>query len=221
MFGLLGGLLGGAMRGRMGHGGGILGGLRKSGGGGGGEHMSGYAARAPQSEPFEPEPQEQSGQQHAERQQEAPPQQPPEQSPVTKMAPTLQSGASVAQQRQESRSPISGLLGDTKPAAPPRQAEQDVPPAPPSISNKTNSLSPVAPQQEEQLGFIPRMHQTDVLHNRLFDSGSERVKMEYQEGMPAREVDTSDSEWTPPMGLSYRQPTTVAGSVPAPRYRST
>jgi hypothetical protein len=223
MFGLLGGLLGGAMRGGMGHGGGgLLSGLKNhgSGGGGGGSGMPTYAGRASQSESFEPEPQEPSGQTHADRQQEAPPQQPPERAPITQIAPAVEGNESAAMRFQQKISPVSGLLGDTKPSAPPPKAEQDRPPQPESVVNRTNTQSPVAPQPEEKLGFIPHLQQTDGLHNRLFDAVSNRPEIPFQEGLPAKEIDTSDSEWTPPMGLSYRQPTTVGGSVPPPRYRS-
>ena len=183
--------------------------------------MPTYAARAPQSEPFEGEPQEQSGQTHGEPAQEAAPQQQPEQSFVSREAPAIAQNRTASQQAAARNTPLSGLLADAPTAQAPRQQESGVPAPPPNVSNHTASLSPVSHQPEEQFGYVPTPRLTDTLRNQLMSSGSEREKFEFQEGMPAKEIETSDSEWTPPMGLSYRQPTTVAGSLPGMRYRHT
>lgn len=202
MFGLLGGLLGGAMR---------------RGGGGGGSSMPTYAARAPQSIPDTPEPPEPSGQTKAPEPQQQAPAQPPEQPMVQTAAPEIAKGQPIQQQQQQS--PVSGLLDEAKPSAAPKPTDTDSPPEAPSIVNRTDTATPVARPQEDQLGQVPRLEKPDLITNQLFDSGTNRQRMEFQSGMPDKTFDTSGSEWTPPMGLQYQQPTTVAGSVPARRYR--
>lgn len=223
MLGLLGGLLGGAMRGGLARGGlargGVLGGLmQRRNSGGGGSQMPTYSGQASKSAPDTPEPQEPSGQTKAETQTQAPPQQPPQTSMVQEAAPEIAKAQPV--QQQQAKSPITGLLDEAKPAPEPPPPSTDKPPEAPSVVNRTETDTPVAKPVTEQFGQTPQMEKTDLLANRLFDSGTNRQRAEFQEGMPAKHLDTSDSEWTPPMGLSYQQPTTVAGSVPARRYRA-
>ena len=209
------------MRGGMARGG-ALGGLlgKRGSGGGGGSQMPTYAAQASKSVPDTPEPQEPSGQTKPETQQAQPPQQPIEQTMAQEAAPEIAKGQPATQQQQQTQSPIKGLLDEAKPAAEPPEAGTDRPPEPPSIVNRTDTATPVANPVSGLMGQTPQLEQTDTLANRIFDSGTNRQRAEFQEGMPAKHLDTSDSEWTPPMGLSYQQPTTVAGSVPARRYRA-
>ena len=196
---LLGGLLGGAMK----------------RGGGGGSSMPTYAARAPQAAPMAPEPQEPSGQTRAPKPQQAPEQQPAEQ-PMAQQASQEVAKGQPAQQQQQPQTPLSGLMDEAKPAAAPQQTET---PEPPSFVNKTPTATPVAKQQDEVLGQVPQVQKTDMITNQLLDSGTNRQRMEFQSGMPDKHFDTSGSDWTPPLGLSYQQPTTVAGSIPARKYR--
>ncbi len=209
MLGLLGGLLGG----------GLMGGMmrRGGGGGGGGSSMPTYAARAPQSAPDAPEPQEPSGQTKAQDPQQQAPQQPPEQAMSQTAATEVAKGQPVQQQQQ--KSPVAGLLDDAPTSKPPPEPGDDRPPEAPMVANRTETPNPVARQQDEQMGQVPRLETPSLLGNQLLDSGTNRQRFEYQEGMPAKQLDTSGSDWTPPMGLSYQQPTTVAGSVPARKYR--
>lgn len=217
MFGLLGGLLGGALRGGMSRGGALGGLLGRRQSGGGGSSMPGYAAQAPKSAPDAPEPQEPSGQTKAPQQQEAPQQQPQQQAMVQDAAQQI---AEAQPRQQQPSNPVSGLLDEAKPTTEPREAGPDRPPEPPSFVNRTETATPVSRPESEQFGQTPMLERTDTIANQLLDSGTNRQRMEFQEGMPARHFDTSDSEWTPPMGLSYQQPTTVAGSLPARRYRT-
>jgi hypothetical protein len=196
---LLGGLLGGGMR----------------RGGGGGSSMPTYSARAPQAAPMAPEPQEPSGQTRAPRQQEAPAQQPPEQ-PMVQQASQEVAKAQPVQQQQQPKSPLSGLMDEAKPQPSP---PQEGTPEPPSIVNRTPTMTPVAKQQDETLGQVPQLSKPEGLANQLLDSGTNRQRMEFQSGMPDKHFDTGGSDWTPPLGLSYQQPTTVAGSIPPRRYR--
>lgn len=193
----------------------MRGGLMGRRGGGGGSQMPTYAGRAPQAEPMAPEPQEPSGQTKAPQQQEAPPQQPAEQPMVQQATQEVAKG----QPEQQQKSPISGLLDEAKPMPAPQQPDTDKPPEPPAFANRTETATPVAKPADETLGQIPQIQKPDLITNQLFDSGTNRQRAEFQEGMPAKHFDTSDSDWTPPMGLSYQQPTTVAGSVPARKYR--
>lgn len=219
MFGLLGGLLGGAIRGGIGRGGGggVLGGLmNRRSQGGGGSSMPGYAAQSSKAAPQEAEQQEQAGQTKPETQQSAPPQQPPQQAMVQQATQEVAQG----QPAQQPKSPVTGLLDEAKPAAEPPKPDTDKPPEPPSVVNRTETQTPIARPVGEQMGQTPQIEKTDLLANRLFDSGTNRQPMEFQEGLPAKHMDTSGSEWTPPIGLSYQQSTTVAGSVPTRRYRA-
>ena len=218
MFGLLGGLLGGAMRGGMARGGALGGLMNRRSSGGGQSQMPTYAAQASKSAPDAPEPQEPSGQTKPDTQQAQPPQQPVQQTMVQEAAPEIAKGQPAMQ--QQAQSPIKGLLDEANPAAEPPKPDTDRPPEPPSIVNRTDTATPVANPVSGVLGQTPQLEQTYTLANRIFDSCGNRQRMEFQEGMPAKHLDTSDSEWTPPMGLSYQQPTTVAGSVPARRYRT-
>ena len=206
--GLLGGLLGG---------GGLLGKLG-GGGGGGGSHIPTYSGHAPQGAHSIPEPQESSGPQHSARPQEQPAQEPPEHPMVQHESQQIAAGNPRGMQ-QNQRSPIHGLLDQPSPQPEPAQASQDQIQRPPNVENHGLAMSPVAPQQEQQTGFIPHTLQTDSLPNRLFDAGSNREIFEFQAGMEPKQVDAS-SQSTPPMGFQYSQPTTVSGSVGSPRYRS-
>lgn len=216
MFGLLGGLLGGALRGglaRGGLGGGALRGLIGRRQSQGGSSMPTYGGRAPQAVE---QPQAESSAppppSEAPRQQESPPQQPNEQPMVQEAGAELQAA--------QAKSPVHGLLDDTKPAAPPPPADTDRPPQPPSIVNRTQTSSPVAPQQSETLGFIPQVEKTDTLPNALFEAANHRTDTPFQSGLPDKTFDTSGSDWTPSLGMQYQQSTTVAGSAPGRRYRS-
>jgi hypothetical protein len=203
MLGLLGGLLGG----------GLLGG-KKGGGGGGG--IKGYSPRAPQSPPMTPAPQEQPRQTKGEVQTAEPEKQPAQESMVDNAAQPIEQAAPEPVKNQGA---LDGLLGDTKAAPTPQTPRQDEQLKPPSVVNLTGDKTPVAKMQDQQFGATPTTEKTDILSNRLFDAGGNKQPFEYQEGLPARQLQT-DSEWTPAMGLQYQQPTTVAGSVPARRYRS-
>ena len=201
MLGLLGGLLGGGM-------------LRR--GGGGGSSMPTYSARAPQSTPMAPEPQEASGQTRAQKPQESPAQQPAEQPMVQQAAQEVSKGQPAPQQQQQTQTPLAGLMDEAKPQA--AQPKTDKP-EPPQFVNKTPTPTPVAKQQDEMLGQVPQLQKPEMIANQLLDSGTNRQRMEFQSGMPDKHFDTGGSDWTPPIGLSYQQPTTVAGSVPARKYR--
>lgn len=194
--------------------GGLMGGAMRRGGGGGGSSMPTYSARAPQAAPMAPEPQEGSGQTRAQKPQQAPDQQPPEQPMVQQAAKEVATAQPAPQ--QQPKSPISGLMDDPKPQAQQPQTDQ---PEPPSFVNKTPTPNPVARQQDETLGQIPQLNKPEGIANQLLDSGTNRQRMEFQSGMPDKHFDTGGSDWTPPLGLSYQQPTTVAGSVPARKYR--
>lgn len=139
---------------------------------------------------------------------------------VQEAAQDIQQGAqSQMQQTSEQRSPIRGLLDEAKPSAEPPKPDTDRPPEPPSVVNRTDTLSPVAPQQSEMAGSTPKLQQTDTIENRLFDSASNKQVFQFQEGMPDESVDIN-SDWAPSLGLSYQQSTTVGNSSPGRRYRS-
>ena len=219
--GILGGVLGGGLKrglggGRRG-GGGLLGGLlgNDSGGGKQGSGMKTYNAQAPKSPDDTPEAQEQPQQTKAEVQQAAPEQQPRQEAMVQDTTKDVQQ-AQPKMQKQETA--LTGLLDEAKPTATPAEPTKDNPPEPMQIVNRTEEKTPVAPQQDGQVGETPSLERTDLLSNRLFDAGTNRQPFEFQEGMPAKQYET-DSEWTPAMGMQYKQPTTVAGSIPARRYR--
>jgi hypothetical protein len=210
MFGL--GILGGLMGG-----GGLLGHLG-GGGGGGQSHIPTYSGQASHAEHSIPEPQESSGPTHSARPQEAPTQEAPEHPMVSHESQQIAAGNPRGMQ-QNRMSPIHGLLDQPSPQPTPEQATEDQIQRPPNVENHGFALSPVAPQQEQQTGFIPHALQTDSLPNRLFDAGSNREVFEFQPGMQPKEVDLG-SQSTPPMGYQYSQPTTVSGSAGSPRYRS-
>lgn len=195
---------------------GLLGG---GGGGSGAPEIKGYSARAPQTSRQAPEPQEQQQQTAPEQQQAAPEEQPRMESPAQD-APVQLATKQPDLQQEAPKSPLSDLLPETKPQAEPdvsRQAGEvgEIP----DIVNRTDSKSPVAPILEQQFGEVPRTLLTDLLPNRLFDAGTNKQPHQWQEGMPAKHFQT-DSEKEPPMGLQYQQTSTVAGSVPARKYRA-
>lgn len=203
---------------------GVLAGLAsmamKGGPGGGGQpDMKGYSARAPQTSRQAPEPQEQQQQTAPEQQQAAPEEQPRMESPAQD-APVQLATKQPNLQQEAPKSPLSDLLPETKPQAEPDVSSQagevgEIP----DIVNRTDSKSPVAPILEQQFGEVPRTLLTDLLPNRLFDAGTNKQPHQWQEGMPAKHFQT-DSEKEPPMGLQYQQTSTVAGSVPARKYRA-
>lgn len=188
-------------------------------GGSGAPEIKGYSARAPQTSRQAPEPQEQQQQTAPEQQQAAPEEQPRMDSPAQD-APVQLATKQPNLQQEAPKSPLSDLLPETKPQAEPdvsRQAGEvgEIP----DIVNRTDSKSPVAPILEQQFGEVPRTLLTDLLPNRLFDAGTNKQPHMWQEGMPAKHFQT-DSEKEPPMGLQYQQTSTVAGSVPARKYRA-
>jgi hypothetical protein len=222
MFGLLAGLLGGAARGGMMRGGMMRGGLMKGLGGRGSSGQGlgkSYGGKAPQVVQEAPQPEEQGESPQPPRTQEAPPQQPPER-PLAGLADNEVAQGQPKQVNQvQQQSPVKGLLDETKPSAEPPPAAADRPPQPPSIENRTETASPVAPQQDQVLGSIPQLNQTDTLSNRLFDSANNRQVTPFQEGMPDQNVDTSSAS-QPSLGMQFMQSTTVAGSAPGRRYRT-
>lgn len=225
MFGLLGGLVGGGLRGGFGGGGrlpigqgGILQGLmqRKSGGG---SQMPGYSAQSSKAAPQDAPQQEASGQQKPPQQQEAAPEQPPQQAMSQEAPKQLAEAQPQQQQQQEAKSPIKGLLDEAKPTSEPREAGPDRPPEPPQFVNRTETQTPISRQEGEKFGQAPMLERTDTLANQLLDSGSNRQRAEFQEGLPAKTLDVSGGSEAP-LGLQYQQSTTVASSVPARRYRT-
>lgn len=202
---LLGGLAAAAMKGAPGS--------------GGQPDMKGYSARAPQTAQQAPEPQEQAQQTAPEQQQAAPEEQPRMENPTEDTSQQLATKQPELQQ-EAPKTALSNLLDTPKP-----QAEPDVPRQSgevaevPDIVNRTDTKSPVAPILEQQFGEVPRTLLTDLLPNRLFDAGTNKQPHQWQEGMPAKHFQT-DSEKEPPMGLQYQQTSTVAGSIPARKYRA-
>ena len=193
MFGLLGGLLGG----------GLLGG---KGGGGGGSSMPKYAARAPQSITPPPAPEAEA----------APAAPTPTPEPVAQPAEQALSQIAPAQVSKGQPSPVSGLLDTAPPVASPSKMP-DAPPIPEQVANRSSTPAPTAPQAEDSFGAIPMLRKTDLLKNQLMDSDNTRIQMPFQSGMPDKHFDTSGSDWTPPMGLSYRQSSTI-DQMPGRKY---
>jgi hypothetical protein len=221
MLGLLGGLLGGAARGRAfgGGGGGILRNLSSRRSGGGGSSMPSYSARPSQAPAEEPEQPESAPPPPAPEPQPTPSQQPPPAPAAQQVSGEVEKAQSVAQ-AQANKTPLSGLMEPAPTAPAPKQTADSPVPPPPSVVNRTETMSPVASQPSSSVGFVQQPKPTEILRDQLADSKSYRPSIQFQEGLPAREVDTSGSDWTPPIGLQYRQSTTVAGSVPTRSYRS-
>lgn len=187
MFGLLGGLLGG----------GLLGGM---GGGKGGSSMPKYAARAPQS--VAPPPAPEAGAPPAAATPAAEPAPQPAEKALSQIAPEQVS------QGQPKSNPVSGLLDAPDPVASPPQI-RDEPAMPEQVANRSETSAPTAPQAEDAFGAIPMLRKTDLLKNQLLDAKDTRIQMPFQSGMPDKHFDTSGSDWTPPMGLSYQQSSTI------------
>ena len=188
----------------FGIGGGLLGGLM--GGGGKSSSMPKYAARAPQSITPPPAPEAEA----------APAAPTPTPEPVAQPAEQALSQIAPAQVSKGQPSPVSGLLDTAPPVASPPKMP-DAPPMPEQVANRSPTSAPTAPQAEDSFGSIPMLHKTDLLKNQLMDSDNTRIQMPFQSGMPDKHFDTSGSDWTPPMGLSYRQSSTI-DQMPGRKY---
>jgi hypothetical protein len=221
MFGLLGGLLGGAMRGGMMRprgGGGALGGLLGNRGGksGGGGMQRSQAPEPSKDAPMQAEPQEQSGQTKPQEQQPQAPQQPPTQAPVEMQSSQIE--LPKTQQQATQKSPLSGLADDPAAAPTPAKRAGEPVPEPAQIVNKTATPTPTARPMDEQLGAVPVMQAQDGVQNQLMDSGSNRQLFEFQEGNPSRQPNLPNQSYSADQGFRFVGPTTV--ELPSRQYRS-
>jgi len=209
--GLLGGLLGGAM------GGGMLGGMMRGRGGGGGQSQApSNTPQASKSVADPVQPQAPAQEQTAPEVQNPEPVQEPAQPKVTE---GLLSDVEQPKQveKAEQANVTDGLLDPVDPIADPKPTQKGEEIKAPDVVNKTDTDTPVAQQQSEMLGKTPMLEKTDLLQNRIFDAGTNEQNFQFQEGMPARQVDTGDAE-NPTMGYQYKQGSTVAGGLPRQRY---
>lgn len=223
MFGILGGLLGGGLRGAMMRpraGGGVLGGLlsNRQRGGGMGMQPRQQAPAESKDAPMAPEPQEQSGQTKPQEQQAAPQQQPAVQAPVEQQS--AQIDMPQMQDQAAKQSPLKGLADDV-PATPSPTKRADEPiPEPAQIVNRTATPTATARPADEQLGQTPTLLAQDGVQNQLMDSGSNRQVFEFQEGNPSRQPQLGKQAYTADQGYRYTGPTTIAGAIPARQYRA-
>lgn len=205
---LLGGLLGG-----LGGGGGLRSMLGRKGGGGGGGGGFTSAPAVDRSQPMAPEAEEQPQQTSPQKRQPEPEKQPDEPQAAEQVATKI--AEPVVQKQAEQESPIKGLL-DAPPASQPADssgtAEQT--PAAPSVVNNSEEMTPVTRPADEIAGSTPTLFKTDGVLNQLMDSGGNRQPTEFQEGMPARTPSIEDRSY------QFKGPTSVAGALPARRYRS-
>lgn len=199
--GLLGGMLGGGLAGRLT---GMAGARRQ------GQMQSSSAPAVAKISPMAPEPEESAPAVSA--QQPEPERQPPQPMPVQQATSEVQ--APVMQQQAQQQSPIKGLL-DEAPASPAVESSgTDKQPQAPSVVNRTDVPTPVARPANEQAGQVPSMFKTDGVLNQLLESGSNRQRFSYQEGMPARTPSIEGKEF------SFQGAGSVAGALPPRRYRT-
>lgn len=224
MFGLLAGLAVRAVSSRLGgggSGGGILGGLlNRSNNNSGGQSPAGggQSAASPKDAPMAPAPQDQPGQTKPETQVAQPQQQPFQPAPVQQAAKEIEQP--VAQEKAEKANPLKGLL-DEAPAAPNPVKKPDAPVAPPQdVTNKTETLTPVARPTDEVVGQTPVLEPADGLPNRLMDAASNRQPFDYQDANPSRTPDLPNQSYTADQGYRYVGQTVVGGAMPARRYRT-
>lgn len=221
MFGLLGGLVGGAMRGAIARprGGGALGGLLSGnrGSGGGGQQRS-QSPEPSKDAPAPREEQEASGQTKPQEQQPVTQQQPPTQAPVEAQA--TQITLPRTQQQAAQQSPLRGLADDPVAAPDPTKRASEPVPEPAQIVNKTAMPTPTARPINEQLGATPTLLAQDGVQNQIMDSGSNRQIFPLQEGNPSRQPSLGPQAYTADQGYRYVGPTTVDGAMPSRKYRS-
>lgn len=210
LIGLLGGLLGGAM------GGGMLKGMMNRGGGGGPSQAPSNTPQASKSVADPVQPQAPAQEQTAPEVQNPEPVQEPAQPKVTdSLLSDIEQPAQV--EAAKKATVTDNLLDPVDPIADPKPTQKGEEIEAPDVVNKTDTDTPVAQQQSEILGKTPMLEKTDALPNRVFDAGTNEQNFQFQEGMPARQVDTGDSE-NPSMGYQYKQGSTVAGGLPRQRY---
>jgi hypothetical protein len=179
--------------------------------------MKGYSASAPKTSYQAPEPQEAAQQTEPEKQTAKPVENPRQETMVADAPETLEQKTPELQQRAPA---LSNLVDTPKPRSEPGPVSQAGEIAEvPDMVNRSDEKSPVAPITGEQFGEVPKTLLGGLLPNRLFDAGTNKQPHQWQEGMPAKHFET-DSEKEPPMGLQYKQTSTVAGSVPARKYRA-
>lgn len=221
MLGILGGLIGGGLRGGMmrPRGGGALGGLLSNRNrGGAGMQPRQQAPVESKDAPMQPEPQEQSGQTKPQEPQPTPQQQPPMQAPVAQQSAQIE--MPTMQEQAKKQSPLSGLA-DSAPAAPTPTKRADEPvPEPAQIVNRAPTATPVARPMDEQLGATPTLLAQDGVQNQIMNSGSNRQVFEFQEGNPSRQPQLGKQAYTADQGYRYTGPTTIAGAIPARQYRA-
>lgn len=166
---------------------------------------------------MEAAPQDQAGQTKAETQVAQPAQQPFK--PVAAVQASEQITQPATQEKAEKSNPLAGLV-DEAPAAPEPKKRADEPvAAPQDVTNKTDVMTPVARPSSEVVGQTPMLEPTELLPNRLMDSGTNRQPFDYQDANPSRSPDLPNQSYTADQGYRYQGQTTVGGAMPSRRYR--
>lgn len=189
--------------------------------GGGSSSLSGPGPSRPsQAPPVKQEPQEAPRQTQPQQQPVREEVQPPEQPLVTDQL--LDEVEQPKQVEATQKATVTqGLLDETKPSADPPDFQKGEEVEVPDVINKTETDTPIAREQSDVFGEVPGTDKPDGVEDQLFLSGTNEQPAEFVSGLPDRDISgtLSDSEWTAPQGNSYKQTTTVAGSVPSRRYR--
>lgn len=214
MFGLLAGLIGGAMmRGmaaRRPMGGALSGLLGRRGSGGASPMGRNQTAQAPAPSQSPMQTASAAPQQEKQPQPEAPPPEAaaPQSQPLVNSAPTEMSTKPQA---------LSGLLEDPKPiaAAPPPSPDRPIPTQ--SIVNTTDSPTPTARPITEQFGSVPSPEPSEMV-DRITDNPP-RLTVELPDANPSKTPDLGKQSYTADQGYRYPAPASV-GSMSMPfRYK--